>query len=230
MYSFYLYNLKKKKNRNKNNTFLADVHNTAPTQPFFMFHSLNLSQLRETRKVKFRLTEFAALEPQCCISLQSSTCKAAECMGWCGEVWCPCAGCRWGGWELWCPWLCGWWWALCAWLGWWWAWCGYPWGGPCMCWWGWECRWWWPAWSWRDGIISIIWPMEFMLPFAMPPGWWARAAFSLWVQKWGKWYILVSWPCSTLMWTIQKLFLEGVIWWDFKFSFLFYPKRLTIGN
>lgn len=119
-----------------------------------------------------------------------STCEAAECMDWCGEVWCPCVWWRWGGWELWCPWFCWWWWLLCAWPGWWWwAWCGYPWGGPCMCWWG--CRWWWPLCSCRDDIISIMWPMEFMLPFDMPPGWWARAAFSLWVENRGKVYINV---------------------------------------
>lgn len=43
--------------------------------------------------------------------------------------------------------------------------------------------WWWAAaaalGSCRDDIISIMWPMEFMLPLAMAPGWCDSAAFSL---------------------------------------------------
>ncbi len=46
VFIYTIWKIENKINRNKNNNFLADVHNTAPTQPFFMFHSLNLSQLR----------------------------------------------------------------------------------------------------------------------------------------------------------------------------------------
>ena len=111
------------------------------------------------------------------------TCEE-ECIGGCGEVWCGCPGWRWGLWELWwglCP--CGWWWPLWPWpwLWWWWPWCWYAWGGAWRCWCG--CMWWWVPCSCRDDIISIMWPMEFMLPLAMAPGWCESAAFSLCIDK-----------------------------------------------
>lgn len=110
------------------------------------------------------------------------TCEA-ECIGGCGEVWCGCPGWRWGLWELW--WGLWWWcppWPW-PWVWWWWLWCWYACGGACKCWCGCECMWWWVPWSCRDDIISIIWPMEFMFPLAMAPGWCESAAFSLWVDK-----------------------------------------------
>lgn len=123
--------------------------------------------------------------PQLSIEYPPLTC-VEECIGGCGEVWCGCPPWRWGLWELWwwlCP--CGWWCPPCPgpWLWWWWPWCWYACGGACRCWCGCECMWWWPPCSCRADIISIMWPMEFMLPLVMALGWCASAAFSLWVDK-----------------------------------------------